>query len=459
MFADDAGLRSFLSDLVCEMEQVVPYAAVLLTAVRGLAAKSSSRLDQLDEKGPTSGAVFSVWTGECFEEAATHDLTRDGLARTARELIQRITVRRTGVEVAPGPAERADYRTPCRQDPDEVEESAKLSLCRDIRDRVQQMDSRIVEASCRYDEVRWSTLFVNRCRDVSQSIATVTLVPHIVFSDGASTRYDMLRFGGTGGFERAEVDEAALADMIGRIPGLLAAGRVPPGQYDVVVSPGTAGVIAHESFGHGVETDMFLKGRARAQEYVGKKIGSELVNLFDDPTYPGGPGSYFFDDEGFPASKTQIIQDGVLVGGLTDLNSAVRLGLPRTANGRRQERNKAYARMSNTYFGAGNDPLDDMIAGIDHGFYLGQAESGMEDPKGWGVQCILLWAREIKDGRLTDNYFTRVGLTGYVPDLLRSITMVGSDLTLAGGHCGKGYKEVVPVGMGGPHLKMKARLG
>lgn len=459
MFDDDAGMRPYLSDLVLEMEQVVPYAAVLLTARRGLTAVSSPKLDQLNEDGPEAGAVFTVWTGECFEESATYDLTRDGLARAARELIQRVTIRSTGVDVSPGAPEIGDYKIDCQIDPDTIDIPAKLDRCRSVRDRLAQMDSRIVEASCRYSEKRHSTIFVNRTRNVAQDITRVMLIPRIVFSDGTTTRFDMLQFGGTGGFERAEADETALAQMAERVPGLLAAGRIPPGYHDVVVSPVTAGVIAHESFGHGVETDMFLKGRAKAQEYVGKKVGSGLVNMFDDPTFPGGHGSYFFDDEGCPASKTQIIKDGVLIQGLTDLNSALRLGFPRTANGRRQHGNKAYARMSNTFFGVGNDSLEAMIAGIEHGFYLGQIESGMEDPKDWGVQCVVLWAREIENGRLTESYFSRVGLTGYVPDLLQSISMVGDDLELTGGHCGKGYKEFVPVGTGSPHLKMKARLG
>jgi predicted Zn-dependent protease len=37
--------------------------------------------------------------------------------------------------------------------------------------------------------------------------------------------------------------------------------------------------------------------------------------------------------------------------------------------------------------------------------------------------------------------------------------MVGDDLELTGGYCGKGYKETVPSGTGGPHLKFQARLG
>ncbi|MBU1877953.1 MAG: TldD/PmbA family protein, partial [Chloroflexi bacterium] len=58
----------------------------------------------------------------------------------------------------------------------------------------------------------------------------------------------------------------------------------------------------------------------------------------------------------------------------------------------------------------------------------------------------------------TGRVFSPVIATGYVPDILTSITAVGRDLKLGGGNCGKGDKEYVPVSSGGPHLRMKVRL-
>ena len=73
--------------------------------------------------------------------------------------------------------------------------------------------------------------------------------------------------------------------------------------------------------------------------------------------------------------------------------------------------------MTNTYFTAGTDKLDDMIASIDHGYLLESVQSGMEDPKHWGIQCMVGLGREIKDGKLTGKVVSPVTLTGYVPDL------------------------------------------
>lgn len=69
-------------------------------------------------------------------------------------------------------------------------------------------------------------------------------------------------------------------------------------------------------------------------------------------------------------------------------------------------------------------------------------------------------AREIRDGRLTGKIFSPIVLTGYVPDLLKSISMMSENVYLGGsGMCGKGYKEWVKVSDGGPYIKAKIRLG
>jgi TldD protein len=228
----------------------------------------------------------------------------------------------------------------------------------------------------------------------------------------------------------------------------------------VVTAPVVTGVLAHESFGHGVETDMFMKERARAAHYLGRKVGSPLVNILDDPSYPGAFGSYFFDDEGWPARPTQIVEGGVFLHGISDLYSATALGIPRTANGRRQDyTRKAYARMTNTFFAPGAAPVADLLAQVDRGIYLERCSSGMEDPQGWGIQVTCHYGREIKDGQVTGRVFAPVGITGYVPDVLESVSVVGQDWALDGGGCGKGHKEWISTGSGGPHLLMKARLG
>ena len=160
------------------------------------------------------------------------------------------------------------------------------------------------------------------------------------------------------------------------------------------------------------------------------------------------------------ATSTQIVENGIFRRGITDLYSANALGIPRSANGRRQDYSrKAYARMSNTYFGPGSSTLAEMIAQVDHGIYLERWTSGMEDPQGWGIQVTCHYGHEIKGGKITERVFAPIGISGYVPDVLQSIISVSKEVELDGGFCGKGHKETVSVSSGGPHLLLRARLG
>jgi TldD protein len=287
------------------------------------------------------------------------------------------------------------------------------------------------------------------------------LVALVLFvSDGSRQEYAYFQRAATGGLEHVEVTDEQLAGVAEVAASLLQAETVSPGSYDVVTDTVTTGTIAHEAFGHGMETDMFLKERARGADYIGRRVGSDLVNIVDDPTAAGGYGSYFVDDEGQRATPTQIIRDGMLQRGLTDLYSAARLGLERTANGRRESvQRKAYARMSNTFFTPGTSTRDELLASLDDGIYLCAAENGMEDPKGWGIQIWAHYGREYRGGKPTGRIFSPVAITGYVPDLLADVSMVSTDFALDAGTCGKGWKELVPVGSGGPHLRTRCRLG
>ena len=171
--------------------------------------------------------------------------------------------------------------------------------------------------------------------------------------------------------------------------------------------------------------------------------------------------SYFFDDDGVLASDTLIIKDGILQTGISDVISASILGTKPTGNGRRESyKRKAYTRMTNTFFSPGEDKVEDMIKSIKYGYLLAQTDNGMEDPKNWNIQCVCAYGREIKDGQFTGKIVAPVVMSGYVPDLLNSITMVSDTCTVIGsGHCGKGYKEWVMVSDGGPYIKARCKLG
>lgn len=457
--------EAVVRELVGELEARFPYAAALVSGASGLQINDSGQEQQASETSPTQGIVFTVYDGATFNEYATSELAPDALARGVRQWASGLRPRKGPAVTFGGHATIAGqdlrtFETPMRTDPATVPLAQKLAMVRDIQRRVNGMDSRIVQARAQYMETSYTSEYIGRGRWLRQRVNGLILGLFVATHQDGETRFNFFSLSGAGGFELAEVSDERLRETVDTAVRLLGAGRIDPGVYDTITDPSVSGVIAHECFGHGVEMDLFPKGRARAAQFVGQRVAAPGVDMYDDPSRPGAFGSYYFDDEGELARPTQILRDGVLIHPISDFASTTYGAGMHTANGRRQDyTRKAYARMSNTFFAPGDVSPEQMIAGVERGVYLRSATSGMEDPMGWGIQVTALYGEEIVDGALTGKLYSQVGISGYVPDLLSSISAIGNDMRLEAGSCGKGHKEMVGVTAGGPHLRMKARLG
>ena len=345
--------------------------------------------------------------------------------------------------------------------PDKKGDEEILAALNAIRDEAKGRDERIIDCTVSFEFQEIHKLFLSPHRDLEQNLlwsagSLYVMCPKeddiVGYYDGASD---------LAGAEVLDALKAKLDNAVKTALELIDSQPMVPGEYECVCPPAVTGMIVHEAFGHGVEMDMFVKDRAQAKKFIGQYVASPLITMHDGAAVQRDTGSYFFDDEGVLAHDTVIIEKGILKRGISDAQSAMHLGTEPTGNGRRESfERKAYTRMTNTYFESGTDTFEDMIASVKDGFLLDNPSSGMEDPKNWGIQCMVNVAREIKDGKLTGRIFSPIVLTGYVPDLLKSITMVSKDFALeGGGMCGKGWKEWVKVSDGGPCIKARIRLG
>ena len=451
--------------LVTELKKAYPYASVLgvdvksrsITATR----KSSSIAPGMDTE---CGFVVKVSDGQVFFEYSLDDLGAD-IPALAQKISSAFRVHQAlrataagGIQLSDEPLTESFSRP---SDFDRYSEEQLLAFCKEQNAALLARSDKLLNVVIHMGTLEVSKLFVTENRMLDQNYTWVNGMMMGVYRD--NDKVVQVRKG---------ADSHLIGKVLEELPGkaeslldiadhLTKAGPITPGVYDVITDPSISGLIAHEAFGHGVEMDMFVKDRALAKEYLGKYVASPIVNMKDGAASYHSVASYFFDDDGVLAGDTQIIKDGILVTGISDLASATILGTAPTGNGRRESsRHKAYSRMTNTFFQPGKDKLEDMIASIDHGYLLCQPDNGMEDPKNWGIQCTAQYGIEIVDGKLTDNWVSPVVLSGYVPDLLKSITMVSDDLVIEGaGFCGKGYKEWVRVSDGGPALKAKVKLG
>ncbi len=466
------GLEAKMKEWVARLCERYHYASILHTRRKGRRFIVMDRVERIGFARPSAGFAVKLLDDEGFREFYLPTIDDDAL-----EEMERASRGTSGSHPWLGRLERIMKESAAKEkgssasgvhpaaimDPERMESSEILERLRNLQracrepwiSRLDLTYSYTVCERCFADPYSWKEekALLSSCH----SMVTVSM-------DG-DTRYCFHVNGRRGGVELIDEIEEGTREAARTARELIGAGPPPAGEHRLVVDPDVAGLIAHEAFGHGVELDMILKRRSNAEGYFGSSVASDLVSMYDDPTLPGEYGSYSFDDEGVAARRTCIVENGILTHGLSDLHTALRLGLePDHAglgHGRRESfSRKAYARMSNTYFGPGESSREELIESMDEGFLIQYASNGMEDPRGWGIHCEALVARKIRNGRLTGEIFTPVTITGYVPELLSSIDGVGDDLRLfGGGACGKGRKEFVEVSDGGPTLRLKARLG
>lgn len=470
--------KPVLADIIARLKPHFDYISVLATDDRGLSYFALPGETRTTEPmWVQRGFVFRAQRGGKIAEYAcavlpgAHQAGAAASAGTAQSSAISDTIRaRLDALLAdpslivfpriPDEPAAVEYRGEVEEDPFSVDPESILKRLAAIRERI--TDGKIVVmAHARYECVDVSRMFISPNRSLIQSFLWSQAYVFGVARQGQMSKMSYQPASGRKGLEILREIEASVPRLAAELADLLGAQPMEPGEYEVILDPDMAGTLAHEAFGHGVETDMFFKKRARAIEYLGKRVGSDLVSMYDGAAEVDQTGSFFFDDEGVFGSKTLVIDKGILKSGISDTLSALALGIPRTGNGRREAfSHKAYARMTNTYFAPGTSTLDEMIASVKHGWKLSRLNSGMEDPRNWGVQLICMVGREIRDGKFTGRVASPVVCSGYVPDVLSNVSMVSSDFELGGsGACGKGYKEYVKVSSGGPYVKTKMRLG
>jgi TldD protein len=454
-------LEGVLADLVADLERKAPFATALYTEQSSLSVETQDREKSTTASPRVAGVVFRAFDGRSFQELATSEVTSDGLRKAARTLKGELQVlERPMWEMNPGEELAEGMSTSGYMPRQDIPLEVWRRRADAVHETVRGLDARIRSASVELNGFWYRSIYVSRNRRLRQSLLRMGLVVALFGQDAEARGRAFLRKRVQGGLASINFEPDDLQRLKKELSDTMGAGRVPPGAYRVVTAPPVTGLLAHESFGHGVEYDQFIKGRARAAQFLGKRVAPAGVQIWDDPGRDGQNGSYFFDDEGWSSSATQIVKDGEFVQPITDQYSAAIGKMRRTANGRRQDySHKAYARMSNTFFGPGSTPAAEILAAAGDGILLDGFQSGMEDPHGWGIQLMCRTGHEFKSGELTGRVFSPVSVTGYVPDILGSITHISDSFALVPGNCGKGHKEFVPVSTGGPHLVLDVHLG
>ena len=452
--------------LVDRLGKRYQYVSLLGKQIEGENVRVTTFATMINDSMETQcGFVVKIYDGKCYNEYSFSDIDENNIDEIEQRVIQTVkAVEDDSIEYVSGRALedeplKKDFERKAESEPYKVNEI--IDIFNGYKAEMHQKSQKLIQAVLMYERFETSSMFISKNRDLTQNFTWCLCAAMAVAKE--ENNIQMARELTCGNDPRGCVDNLKnkLEGAVKLAEELLHSTIIEPGVYDIITAPSITGLIAHEAFGHGVEMDMFLKQRAKARNYINKPVASKLVNMHDGAGATYSVASYFFDDEGTLAQDTLIIKDGILQTGICDSVSGAQLNHKPTGNGRRETASrKAYTRMTNTFFEPGKDKLEDMIASIKHGYMLFETSNGMEDPKNWNIQCTAQYGREIKDGKFTGKIVAPVVMSGYVPDLLMSISMVSGDFEVIGaGHCGKGHKEWVTVSDGGPYLKARCKLG
>ena len=462
-------MRPLLEDLLKELLARYEYASVLAADVETKNYSVTRSGIRVEEEGlfGRRGFTARVYRNGGYAEYSANTLSREeipGILDRFDTTLADLSSRGERCETpAPDDTPLSFVRsTDYEIDPRDLGDEEIVKRLARAREEGLASDKVLIESMVRFNYQIYHKIFLSGSRDLEQNVMFSDCSVVLLARRGEALMNGMEAASALGGAEILDRLPACTQKALEAVKASLSAQPLTPGVYDCVCTPSVTGIIVHEAFGHGVEMDMFVKDRALAASYIGKQVASELVTMKDGAcTDYQDVATCFFDDEGNPAADTVIIDRGILVSGICDGVSAARLGVSPTGNGRRESvDHKVYTRMTNTFFTEGTSRVEDMIASIEDGLLLDCPASGMEDPKNWGIQCMVSFGREIKNGQLTGKVYGPIILTGYVPDLLKSITMVSEKVEHCGaGACGKGWKEWVKVSDGGPYIKARIRLG
>ena len=181
------------------------------------------------------------------------------------------------------------------------------------------------------------------------------------------------------------------------------------------------------------------------------------MTIVDSGIIPYSRGSFRIDDEGTPAQRTVLVEDGVLVGYMWDLLNARLMKERPTGNGRRASyRDVPLCRMTNTYIENGNATPDELIASVHRGLYCKSLGGGSVNPADGNFSFQVTEARAIENGKLT-HAVRNATLTGNGNDAMLKIDGVANNLNVDGttGSCGKNG-QWKPCGVGQPTVRFSA---
>jgi PmbA protein len=246
-----------------------------------------------------------------------------------------------------------------------------------------------------------------------------------------------------------DLDAEAIGREAGRKTMSIYGGKPVPSQTATVVFDPFVATDVLDAIAAALSAEAWQKQRSFLLGRLGQEVGSHMVTLMDNGRMKGGLGSAPFDAEGVPTKATRLVDEGVLQNLIYDSYTAAKDGKISTGNAQRNgHRSLPSLGTSNFYIQPGNKSPQEIIAGVERGFYvLSVMQTGGIDPVTGDCSMLAngLW---IENGELKQPV-GGVTIATTLNDFLHNLCDVGNDLMQIPGSAAVPTLRVDNVRIGG----------
>ena len=416
----------------------------------------ANRVDSIDDS-VIAGAAVRVYKGLRSVMATTVDTSLSGLLRCAEKAAEALGQGSAQIEIVLKEQLFGDIH-PVRVVPSSVANKEKVAILKEGYFAAKEYSDAITQVSGFLLDVDHNILIANSEGLYAQDrqIRTRISISAVAEING-ETQTGGCRPGRRMGLEMFDfIDPKNVGIHAARQAVTMAgAGYCPAGVMPVAIDNGFGGVIFHEACGHSLEASSVAYNQSQFTGKLGQKIANEKVTAIDDGTIPNAWGSINIDDEGHPAQKNVLIENGILKSYMIDRFNARRMGMESTGNARRQSYSYTpTSRMTNTYIAPGTDKNEDIIASMEYGLYAKEMGGGSVNPVTGEFNFAVNEGYLVRNGKICEPV-RGASLVGKGSDVIMNIDMVGTDLDMGQGMCGSSSGSV-PTNVGQPMIRVSS---
>ena len=422
-----------------------------------------SRISMLDSKvysihsGVIAGAAVRVYKGLRSVMATTVDTSEAGLLRCAQQAAEALGQGKAEIDIVLRERLFGDIH-PVKIVPSSVQNAEKIRVLKDAYFSAKEYHDCIKQVSGNLVDFDHNILIANTEGTYAQDrqIRTRIAISAVAEQNGESQTGSCAP-GRRMGMEMFDIIDAKNVGIHAakQAVTMAGAGYCPAGVMPVAIGNGFGGVIFHEACGHSLEASSVAYGRSQFTGKLGQQIANTKVTAIDDGTIPNAWGSINIDDEGTPAQKNVLIENGVLKSYMIDKFNARRMGMTSTGNARRQS--YAYtptSRMTNTYIANGEDKNEDIIKSIEYGLFAKEMGGGSVNPVTGEFNFSVNEGYIVRNGEICEPV-RGASLVGKGSEIIMNIDMVGSDMEMGQGMCGSSSGSV-PTNVGQPLIRVSS---